>query len=218
MSGRIQILAGSLALVAIAALAGIALAVRGSAPSETEWLITYGARSAGLTGDEGGQGTLEFTTSDSSVLLFSDRPERLTATLSISELAAQWEDAFSSSAPNAALVDDATGDAVAVLTLGRPTVAGDQVTFPVTILDLTGDPSTMLQRGAHLFIDPPAARLTDFHECPMVTPGPVPIPSVGGPASGPGAPSGIQQSIAPSDLITVGPPPDAPGDATEPSP
>ena len=28
---------------------------------------------------------------------------------------------------------------------------------------------------------PPAARLTDFHECPMVTPGVPPIPHVGGP-------------------------------------
>lgn len=178
MSGRIQILIGTLALVAIAALAGIAISLRDSSPAEPEWLITYGGRSASLSGTEGGAGTLELTDPNGSVLLFSDRPERLTATLSISELAAQWEDAFSSSAPNAALVDDATGDAVAVLTLGRPTVTGDQVTFPVTILDLTGDPSTMLQRGAHLFIDPPAARLTDFHECPMVTPGPAPIPSI----------------------------------------
>lgn len=218
MSGRIQILIGTLALVAIAALAGVALAIRGSSPAEPEWLITYGARAASLSGAEGGQGTLEFTSPNGSVLLFSDRPERLTATMSISELAAQWEDAFSSSAPNAALVDDATGDAVAVLTLGRPTVTGDQVTFPVTILDLTGDPSTMLERGAHLFIDPPAARLTDFHECPMVTPGPVPIPSVGGPLSGPGAPSNPQQTMAPSDLITVGPPPDSPGPGTQPSP
>lgn len=28
---------------------------------------------------------------------------------------------------------------------------------------------------------PPAARLTDFHECPMITPGLPPIPHVGGP-------------------------------------
>lgn len=35
---------------------------------------------------------------------------------------------------------------------------------------------------------PPAARLTDFHQCPMSTPvGPVTIPHVGGPILGPGA-------------------------------
>lgn len=34
---------------------------------------------------------------------------------------------------------------------------------------------------------PPAARVTDMHVCPMVTPvGPVPVPHVGGPLIGPG--------------------------------
>ncbi|WP_293905377.1 PAAR domain-containing protein [Phenylobacterium sp.] len=32
---------------------------------------------------------------------------------------------------------------------------------------------------------PPAARITDMHLCPMVTPGLPPIPHVGGPVSGP---------------------------------
>ena len=36
---------------------------------------------------------------------------------------------------------------------------------------------------------PPAARLTDFHECPMQTPAVAPIPHVGGPIIGPGAPN-----------------------------
>jgi len=35
----------------------------------------------------------------------------------------------------------------------------------------------------------PAARLTDMHVCPMVTPGVPPIPHVGGPIVGPGAPT-----------------------------
>jgi len=34
---------------------------------------------------------------------------------------------------------------------------------------------------------PPAARITDFHQCPMTTPAAVPIPHVGGPIVGPGA-------------------------------
>ena len=34
---------------------------------------------------------------------------------------------------------------------------------------------------------PPAARVTDMHVCPMVTPGLPPIPHVGGPLIGPGA-------------------------------
>jgi uncharacterized Zn-binding protein involved in type VI secretion len=32
---------------------------------------------------------------------------------------------------------------------------------------------------------PPAARITDMHVCPMVTPGLPPIPHVGGPIAGP---------------------------------
>ena len=35
----------------------------------------------------------------------------------------------------------------------------------------------------------PAARLTDMHVCPMVTPGVPPIPHVGGPIIGPGVPN-----------------------------
>jgi uncharacterized Zn-binding protein involved in type VI secretion len=57
---------------------------------------------------------------------------------------------------------------------------------------------------------PLAARLTDFHECPMVTPGLPPIPHVGGPVVGPGAPtvliSGLPAARVGDMLICVGPP------------
>lgn len=58
---------------------------------------------------------------------------------------------------------------------------------------------------------PPAARLTDFHECPMQTPaGPVPIPHVGGPVVGPGEPTvlieGLPAARVGDLLICVGPP------------
>lgn len=36
---------------------------------------------------------------------------------------------------------------------------------------------------------PPAARLTDMHTCPMVTPGLPPVPHVGGPILGPCVPN-----------------------------
>ncbi|HLZ87653.1 MAG TPA: PAAR domain-containing protein [Puia sp.] len=56
----------------------------------------------------------------------------------------------------------------------------------------------------------PAARLTDMHLCPMVTPGVPPIPHVGGPITGPGCPTvligGTPASVM-GDLCTcVGPP------------
>jgi uncharacterized Zn-binding protein involved in type VI secretion len=48
---------------------------------------------------------------------------------------------------------------------------------------------------------PPAARLTDMHVCPMVTPGVPPIPHVGGPIVGPGIPTVL---IAKLPAATVG--------------
>jgi uncharacterized Zn-binding protein involved in type VI secretion len=57
---------------------------------------------------------------------------------------------------------------------------------------------------------PPAARLTDFHECPMQTPAPIPIPHVGGPVIGPGEPTvliaGLPAARVGDMLICVGPP------------
>lgn len=57
---------------------------------------------------------------------------------------------------------------------------------------------------------PAAARLTDFHECPMVTPGVPPVPHVGGPISGPGCPTvligGLPAARVGDTLVCVGPP------------
>lgn len=66
---------------------------------------------------------------------------------------------------------------------------------------------------------PPAARVTDLHTCPMVTPGVPPIPHVGGPVIGPGVPTvKIGQMIAAvvGDACTCVGPPDtiAKGSAT----
>ena len=56
----------------------------------------------------------------------------------------------------------------------------------------------------------PAARIGDMHVCPMVTPGVPPIPHVGGPVTGPGAPTvliGGMPAAVMGDMCTcVGPP------------
>jgi uncharacterized Zn-binding protein involved in type VI secretion len=56
----------------------------------------------------------------------------------------------------------------------------------------------------------PAARLTDMHACPMVTPALPPIPHVGGPITGPGAPTvliGKMPAAVMGDMaVCVGPP------------
>lgn len=58
---------------------------------------------------------------------------------------------------------------------------------------------------------PPAARLTDFHECPMETPvGVATIPHVGGPVTGPGEPTVLICDLPAARvgdiLVCVGPP------------
>jgi uncharacterized Zn-binding protein involved in type VI secretion len=57
---------------------------------------------------------------------------------------------------------------------------------------------------------PMAARLTDMHICPMITPGLPPIPHVGGPIVSPGAPTvligGMPASVVGDMCVCVGPP------------
>lgn len=57
---------------------------------------------------------------------------------------------------------------------------------------------------------PPAARITDFHTCPMVTPGLPPIPHVGGPVIGPGVPTVLigkmPAAVVGDNAVCVGPP------------
>jgi uncharacterized Zn-binding protein involved in type VI secretion len=57
---------------------------------------------------------------------------------------------------------------------------------------------------------PPAARITDMHVCPMVTPGMPPIPHVGGPVIGPGVPNvligGLPAAVVGDNAVCGGPP------------
>lgn len=56
----------------------------------------------------------------------------------------------------------------------------------------------------------PAARITDIHVCPMVTPGLPPVPHVGGPVIGPGAPTvligNLPAALMGDTAVCVGPP------------
>ena len=57
---------------------------------------------------------------------------------------------------------------------------------------------------------PPAARIGDMHVCPMVTPGTPPIPHVGGPIIGPGAPTVLiakmPAAVMGDSCVCTGPP------------
>jgi uncharacterized Zn-binding protein involved in type VI secretion len=54
------------------------------------------------------------------------------------------------------------------------------------------------------------ATITNMHVCPMVTPGVPPIPHVGGPVTGPGAPQvligGLPAAVVGDICVCVGPP------------
>lgn len=56
----------------------------------------------------------------------------------------------------------------------------------------------------------PAARITDMHTCPMVTPGVPPVPHVGGPILPPGCPivliGGLPAARVGDMAVCVGPP------------
>ncbi|MCX7099061.1 MAG: PAAR domain-containing protein [Methylococcales bacterium] len=58
---------------------------------------------------------------------------------------------------------------------------------------------------------PPAARVSDLHTCPMVTPGTPPVPHVGGPVVGPGVSTvliaGMSAAVV-GDMCTCAGPPD----------
>lgn len=59
---------------------------------------------------------------------------------------------------------------------------------------------------------PPAARLTDMHTCPVITPGVSPIPHVGGPIIGPGDPTVLIGSLPAArvgDMLVCAGPPDS---------
>lgn len=57
---------------------------------------------------------------------------------------------------------------------------------------------------------PPAARLLDFHQCPLQTPAVPPVPHTGGPIAGPGAVSvligGLPAAKVGDLALCVGPP------------
>lgn len=50
----------------------------------------------------------------------------------------------------------------------------------------------------------PAARVTDMHICPMITPGIPPIPHIGGPLLAPGVPNVLISGVAGSNIRKYG--------------
>jgi uncharacterized Zn-binding protein involved in type VI secretion len=79
--------------------------------------------------------------------------------------------------------------------MGDTTVHGGEI--------IIGEPTVLI--GGQ-----PAARVSDMHVCPMVTPGVPPIPHVGGPILPPGIPTviigGLPAAVVGSMATCIGPP------------
>jgi hypothetical protein len=114
-------------------------------------LIVLNARSATLEGT-----TLTLTGAAGSTIIFADRPVRAAGHSPTSDLISEWDegsDSFAADPPNATVsVFDETGNGIAdaVVTLTKPTMSGDTITFEVAVLegDLYG-----LTGPAAVFID-----------------------------------------------------------------
>lgn len=140
---------------------------------------------------------------DSHVLWFADRPIRKAGFVSIGDFIASWSEGFRGDPPNAALVHvdmlfDKNGHQQPVaVEISHPSYNGRVVTFQLKVLH--GDASKLTQQILNLpklFIDPPAARITDFHQCPMTTPvDPINVPHVSYESINVGMPGPEQGSI-----------------------
>lgn len=210
-------------LVVLALLAGVALTMiiqragaTPSTPSGSGDLLVVSSQAGTIGTGDGGGDALVLEGVDPQTLWFTDRPQRLAGVMPTATLVDSWPGYFASSAPNAAFTFRATPQTSAPtapipVELGAPVNRGGSLSFPVTVLEGASLPSpgTTIE-GVRLFIDPPAARLTDFHEDPMQVPEPVPVPQIGLPTSGPGAPSvyigGLPAAKVGDKAVVVGPP------------
>lgn len=156
-------------LVALALGSLVTVTIAWSTSRDTpQWLLTHTSGAAELQMQSLTQGTLQLSDPDEEFFLFTDRPERRTAALSIAALINQWSDAFGDDPPNAALVHGDDGHPVAIVELTSPVRSDGNLSFNVRVTSTPAGPlPDLLSGGVHLFIDPPAARLTDFRECPI---------------------------------------------------
>lgn len=120
---------------------------------------------------------------DPHTLWFTDRPMRKAGFLETKKFIANWSNAFGGDSPNAGLVHaeisvDSNGQhvplAIELISPVLDSVNGD-IRFQILLLNTSADNqsknSIALKAQSfsqvHLFIDPPAARLMDFHEAPI---------------------------------------------------
>ena len=179
MTRRLWFIVGGVLASLIVAVSVIVVFRVGGDSQDPEWLLAHSSASASISMDAEGGTTLTLFGPDKSIAMFTDRPERQTALISVEEMITNWDTWFAGDPPNAALSDGSQDPNFIVMTLSSPQqLESGDLQFVVT-LDSQKSETPAIRSGGevHLFIDPPAARLTEFHQAPMSTPaGPVVIP------------------------------------------
>ncbi len=141
--------------------------------AQPRYLFILSAQAATVEIDHG-KTQLVMKNIDPFILWFTDRPIRQAGFTPVKKFIANWHTAFAEVPPNAGMVylnmkkDKIGAPQPVAVELRHPHWKNKQLIFSIKFLTEKVNLSQgKTLRHVHLFIDPPAARLTDFHECPM---------------------------------------------------
>lgn len=179
MSVLISIFKKSLTVISFALLVcGVSLAqsVSNNNKQDPSYLFVLSAKSGEISKVKNHY-ILKLEGIDPNTLVFTDRPVRQAGYIVTRNFITQWQLEFKKDPPNAGLVyagmDSAQngGQAPIALELIDPSQNGNKVEFKISILskDFAVINAQRLEQ-VHLFIDPPAPRLLDFHQMPLSMP------------------------------------------------
>ncbi len=138
MTKREGWIAGLVVAAVLLAAAGVWVVAKPASESSAgeSWLFSQSADGGYLSKNTDGSYTLALTGVDANTLAFTDRPVRSAKVLSTTSVVNSWNDSFGGDAPNAVLVElnPAGAEDSVVMTLGNPTMKGNVVSYPATIL------------------------------------------------------------------------------------
>ena len=138
MTKREGWIAGLVVAAVLLAAAGVWVVAKPASESSAgeSWLFSQSADGGYLSKNTDGSYTLALTGVDANTLAFTDRPVRSAKVLSTTSVVNSWNDSFGGDAPNAVLVElnPAGAEDSVVMTLGNPTMKGNVVSYPATIV------------------------------------------------------------------------------------
>ena len=119
---------------------------------------------------------LVLTKLDPNVLWFTDRPNRKAGFVTLANFIERWHIGFKNIPPNVGLVhidmsyQYANQQQPLALEASQPRLINNKLIFKIKSLIKHQQLKTQQLKNIKLFIDPPAARLLDFHQMPLATP------------------------------------------------